>query len=135
MTTPTTKQRKIGPIFYWQFHKGAQCNSHFEPADLKSNLTLSFQRALCSQKQGLILATKSLMFNILFFSLSLSNLQPGVNRSRHGSITKGIQTQGIRLLLKTNVKSGVQYVPASVNFLCCVVIIADVSTQAVGGIK
>lgn len=54
----------------------------FAPADLKSNLTLSFQKVLCSPKHGLTLATKSLMSKIVF-SLSLSNFYPGVDRSRH----------------------------------------------------
>lgn len=38
-------------------------------------------------------------------------------------------------MLKCSLQSGVGYVPASVDFLCCVVVIADVSAQAVGGIE
>lgn len=130
MTTPTTKQQKIGPIFYWLFHKGARYKSHFAPADRKSNLPLSFQ----SQKQGLIVATRSLTFNMIL-SLSLSNLQPRVDRRRQDLIQSISKTEGLACPLKTNWKSGVGYVPASINFLCCVVVIADVSAQAVGGVK
>lgn len=52
MTTPTTKQWKTGPIFYWMFHNDEKHKSHLSPADIKSHLPLHFQKAASSKARS-----------------------------------------------------------------------------------
>lgn len=95
---------------------------------------VSKRHSLHSQKQGFILATNSVVFNVSLSSLSFSNLQSGIDRSSRLELLQ-VPNLRIRLLLKASLQGGIGYIPAGVDFLCCVVVIADVSAQAVGGIE